>query len=126
MPAADAKRVSRLLADLDNDDFQVRTKAEEELETLGETIADDLDAALKKPLSLEAGRRIKHLMDRIRDQRKTPSAERIRVLRAVEVLEQIGTPEVRRLLTDLAGGAPKARLSEEAKASLERLVKRVK
>ena len=45
-------------------------------------------------------------------------------LRAVEVLERIGTPEARQVLAKLADGAPEARLTQEAKASLQRLAKR--
>jgi hypothetical protein len=37
------------------------------------------------------------------------------------VLEQIGTPEARRVLAWLAEGAPGARQTEEAKAALRRL-----
>ncbi len=45
-------------------------------------------------------------------------------LRALEVLEHIGTAEARSLLEDLAKGVPEARLTREAKASLTRLAKR--
>ena len=44
--------------------------------------------------------------------------------RAVAVLEDMATPEARKLLATLAQGAPEARLTHEAKASLERLTKR--
>ncbi len=44
-------------------------------------------------------------------------------LRTVEVLEIAGTPEARQVLEQLAKGAPEARLTQEAKASLERLAK---
>jgi hypothetical protein len=48
----------------------------------------------------------------------------LRALRALEALEQMATPEAHALLTTLAGGAAEARLTQEAKASLERLAKR--
>jgi hypothetical protein len=47
----------------------------------------------------------------------------LRDLRAVEVLEHIGTPKARQVLRTLARGAPAARLTREAKASLQRIVK---
>ena len=47
--------------------------------------------------------------------------DRLREVRAIEVMEQIGSPEARELLQVLAKGAPGAGLTEEAKASLERL-----
>jgi hypothetical protein len=45
-------------------------------------------------------------------------------LRAVEVLERIGNAEARRVLEALAKGAPEARLTREARTSLERLLGR--
>jgi hypothetical protein len=44
--------------------------------------------------------------------------------RAVEALELIGTPAARRLLANLAKGAPEALLTREARVSLDRLRKR--
>jgi hypothetical protein len=43
----------------------------------------------------------------------------------VEVLERNGTPAARQLLATLAGGAPAARLTIEAKAALKRPLKRL-
>jgi len=40
---------------------------------------------------------------------------------AVEILETVVAPDARRLLADLAAGAPDARLTREAKASLDRM-----
>jgi hypothetical protein len=45
-------------------------------------------------------------------------------LRALEVLEHIATPEAQQVLKTLATGAPEARLTQEAKASLARLARR--
>jgi WD40 repeat protein len=49
--------------------------------------------------------------------------EEIRGIRAVEVLEHIGNADARQVLEKLAAGAPEAWLTQEAKASLERLAK---
>lgn len=124
IPAPDAKRISQLLADLDSEDFKLRTKAHEELEKRGESAAASLRQAAEKPPSAEVGRRVKELRDKLKTERRTPSPERIRVLRAVEVLEHIGMPEARQILKVLADGAAEAQLTQEAKASLDRLTKR--
>ena len=124
IPAPDAKRVAQLLADLDSDSFKVRTKAHKELEELGEAAAASLRETAEKFPSAEVGRRVKELLDKLKTERRTPSPERIRVLRAVEVLEHIGTSAACQILKDLAEGAAEAQLTQEAKASLARLAKR--
>jgi hypothetical protein len=48
----------------------------------------------------------------------------MRVLRVIDVLEKIGTPDAQAVLDGLARGAPEADLMQEAKASLQRLAKR--
>jgi hypothetical protein len=53
-----------------------------------------------------------------------PSGEWLRALRAIELLEYFATPEARASLEGLAEGAPEARLTQEAKAALERLERR--
>jgi hypothetical protein len=52
------------------------------------------------------------------------SPERLRGLRAVEVLEQVGTDGAKALLEGLAKGAPDAELTQEARAALGRLTRR--
>jgi hypothetical protein len=46
-------------------------------------------------------------------------------IRAITALERIGSTDAQAVLRTLAGGAPGARETEEAKASLERLAGRV-
>ena len=43
---------------------------------------------------------------------------------AIEVLEHVGTPEARTVLEELSQGAPALDVTVEAKAALQRLVKR--
>jgi hypothetical protein len=53
----------------------------------------------------------------------TIAPDRLRVVRAVEALEAINSPEARQVLADLAKGPAVSRLVREAKASLERMGK---
>ena len=63
----DRKQVEPWLGDLDRDSFQVREKATEELQKLGNDAKPFLRAALKTDLVLEARRRIESLLERLRD-----------------------------------------------------------
>jgi hypothetical protein len=45
----------------------------------------------------------------------------VQAVRAVAVLEDVGTSEARRALEVLAGGEPEARLTREATAALRRM-----
>jgi WD40 repeat protein len=110
-------KVAQLIADLDDGDFDRREQATRALEDLEERAGPMLRKGLKDSTSPEARRRIERLLDGLR----RPPPRRLRVLRAVEVLEQLRTPEARQLLRRLAEGAPDARLTREAQASLQRL-----
>jgi hypothetical protein len=116
--AVKAATLERLVREMDDEEQDVRIQARVRLEELGDVARSVLTAALRKAESLEARRSIKQLLAAL-DGR--PSGERLRVLRAVEVLECIGSPAARRTLKRLAGGAPEAQLTREAKAALERL-----
>jgi RNA polymerase sigma factor (sigma-70 family) len=118
--APDAQRVKRLLADLDAEAFAVREKATKELEAMGESAEGLLRQATQGAPSIELRRRVESLLDRISE----TSPERLRKLRAVEVLEWLNTREARQLLDHLAQGAPGAWLTREAKASLTRCAER--
>jgi HEAT repeat protein len=63
----DRKLIERLLRDLDNDSFQVRQKAKQDLEKLGHDAKPFLRAALKAQPGLEARRRIEGLLEKLRD-----------------------------------------------------------
>ena len=86
-----------------------------------------LRKALEGDASAEVRLRVKQILAKLNEEnrtRRTPSAEELLKLRAVEVLEHIGTPDAQDVLKSLAKGALEARLTQEAKASLERLAKR--
>jgi WD40 repeat protein len=119
---AEPERLARLIADLDSDQFAIRERAAHELERMGEHAETALRQALKKAPSLEARRRMEQLLGQLRRLPLAPDV--LRSLRVTEALERIGTPEARQLLEMLAQGAPEARLTREAKASLQRLARR--
>jgi hypothetical protein len=120
--APDEQRLTRLIADLDGERFQDREAATRELERLHELAGPALRKALAAQPSAEARRRIEGLLEAHAKPLGHP--ESLRAMRAVEMLELAGYPEARRLLGSLAKGAPEARLTQEAKASLERLAPR--
>ncbi|HEY7156406.1 MAG TPA: PQQ-binding-like beta-propeller repeat protein [Gemmataceae bacterium] len=110
--------LDRLIANLDNDAFAVRARAGERLAALGELARPALLRVKAQRPSLEIKRRIEDLLPRLS---LAGSPERLRCLRAVEVLETIGTEETGRVLKKLASGAEGAVETEDAKAALNRL-----
>jgi hypothetical protein len=120
-PAAPARQVARRLADLDSDDFTVREQATAELARFGDAAGPAIRKALAGRPAPEARRRLEGLLE-VLDRGSSP--ERVRALRAVEVLEQSGLAEARQVLGALAGGAPQAQLTQAAQAALDRLAGR--
>jgi WD40 repeat protein len=110
-----------LIADLNSKRFATREKATRELHALGDLAEAALRQALAARPGAEARRRIEKLLAGLD---WNGSAERQRALRAVGVLEQVGTPEATRVLEKLAARAPEDRLVREAKVALDRLGKR--
>lgn len=119
---ADPQRLRRLLTDLESEQFAVRDKAQKELENLGDLAEQALRQTLAHKPTLEVRRRVQTVLERLHGPLTRP--ELLQALRAVAVLEDIGTPEARRLLKELAQGAPEARLTREARESLRRIASR--
>jgi len=117
-PALPAERLGKLIANLDSSRFQEREDAARQLADLEERAEPALREALKTNPSAEQRRRIEALLAVPTVVR---SSEKLRRLRALEVLEHIGSSQARKVLDELAKGAPESRVTQEAKASLERL-----
>jgi hypothetical protein len=113
----DPRRIRRLIADLDNRRFEVRRRARAELEKLGDSAESILRSALKQPLPLEARKRVEQLLAGLRNW----SPERLRLLRALEAVELMASPEARGLLQEMARGVPDTWLTRSAQAALKRL-----
>jgi WD40 repeat protein len=122
--SVDPKHLAKLVADLDSNEFEVRETAEKELEKLGELAAPSCRKAVEGKPSSEVRRRLAVLIEKQTKTEASLPPDSLRAVRAVEVLEIAGTPKAQELLKMLASGAPQARLTQEAKASLERLTKR--
>jgi hypothetical protein len=117
--ALDVRRIQRLVADLGGDEFAVREAASKALQELDEQTIPYLEETLQSTESPEVRRRVKGLLEQ--KQKVAKTAEQIRQIRAVMVLEQIGNGEAKTLLQKWAGGPAGALLTMEASAALKRL-----
>jgi WD40 repeat protein len=108
----------RLIDDLDSNAFAKREAASKRLAELEERVVPALKTALEVASSPEKRRRIERLLPTSEVVR---SRDVLQTVRAIEVLEHIGTPEAQQVLKTLAQGMPEARVTREASAALERL-----
>jgi RNA polymerase sigma factor (sigma-70 family) len=118
---SEVKMAERLIANLDSNQFALREAAGKKLAELGEQAEPALRRALAGKPSAEVRRRAEAM---IAAPRPIPAGSFLRELRAVWVLERIGTPAAREVLEKLAGGFSDAPLTQDAKASLQRLDRR--
>jgi RNA polymerase sigma factor (sigma-70 family) len=118
VPAADPRRLRQLIDSLDSDDFVQRRKAATELSQLADRAAAELRQEARKTSSAE----VRRTLEGILVGSSVPlTGEQARAVRAVEAAEAMGTPEAVRWLGELAGGAPSARLTREARTAWDRL-----
>jgi WD40 repeat protein len=117
-PTAAVDATRRLLGDLDSDSFEVREAAAKRLKELGPQAEPALRAALEDKPSLEQRRRIEPLLVALTESPRPLAREELRQLRALIVLERIGSPEARRLLDEVAKGPPSSRSTRQARAAL--------
>jgi len=115
----DAKVVKQLIADLSSGEFRTRETATKRLIELGPLALPYLRAASKKPDSAEAGRRLEACIEKLSDPVPPPAS--LQAIRAIAVLERIGTTEARKLLEKLARGAASAPETKSANSALVRM-----
>jgi RNA polymerase sigma factor (sigma-70 family) len=113
----DPKRLARLIAELDDDEFGVRNRATTELTKIGEQAEAALRRVLEGKPTLEVRRRVEGLLKRL----EQASPERRQAQRAMEVLVRIGTPAARHLLRSLADGPADSWTTHDAREALEGL-----
>jgi WD40 repeat protein len=114
----DAKVLDSLVQELDSKDFAVRSRAMTRLRNVIESAEVFLRANVETAASLEMKRGIQALLDGSTPRRTTSV---LRKLRAIEVIEAIGTGGARQLLQSMGNGAEGARVTVAARAALRRL-----
>jgi len=120
-PAGDLAK--ELLVNLDSDKYAVREAAFRDLKKLGPAIEAELrGAAADKKTSPEVRKRVQNLLDNW--EKRPASPVELRQVRALQVLERLGTPEARAVVARLAEGAPGAWLTDQARLAAKRLEQR--
>ena len=117
----DVKKIDQWLADLNSGNFATRNQATKELEKLGDLAIPALKKVLTSQPTLETQRRIEPLLEKLTSGALT--AEQVRIVRAIEVLEKLGNSEARQVLDALAQGAPGALQTRQAQTVLDRLAR---
>jgi WD40 repeat protein len=113
------KELDALIERLGSADFASRKKATDAVEQLGERARPALAAALAKSKSLEHKRRVEGLLEKLERPFTTPVG--LRLLRSIEVLDGLRTPEAAALLREIAADVPATDpLGRELARSLER------
>jgi WD40 repeat protein len=115
VPALDLQDVALRLAQLDSNKFAVRDAAARELHRTAYLIEAELRKHLAATKSPEVRRRLSVLLESLH-----ADPERLRALRSVYALGAIGTPPAVATLEKLAGGEPRDRFTQNAKAALRR------
>jgi WD domain, G-beta repeat len=108
------KECDGLIAALDHESFEARDEATRKLEAMSPWVEAHLKSALANAKTLELQRRLQALIAQV-------GQSTLPLLRAVEALEHAPGPEARLLLQQLAAGEPQARITREARQSLQRL-----
>jgi hypothetical protein len=116
---ATAERIKRLVGDLDSVRFQDRENAFQELRDLDRQAESVLRHALNAKPSAETRSRIDKLLAAMRSE---PTPIQLRETRALQALEAIATPAAINVLKRLAKGRADARLTREARLSLQRVL----
>jgi hypothetical protein len=115
VPAPDADRLAKWVADLDGNRFAAREAATKALADLGPPAAPALEAGLAKGPSAEGRKRIEELLARLR---QPIAGAEARPGRAVQALQWASGDAARAVLKSWAAGAPGARLTKEARRAL--------
>jgi hypothetical protein len=119
VPRGTDAHLDRIFRALDANRFPDREAASKELDALGAAAVGRVKARLKPGVPEEVRARVGRYLAKY--DRPGPHADELRSLRAVEVLEAIGTEAAKGLLRELTRGDDTAPLTREARETLRRL-----
>ena len=117
-PRPDITALLRWIADLESEQFSRREQARRGLEQHLDDALPLLLKSAREERSVEFKRRIAALLPKAMEPVNGP--DHLRILRVLEVVEEIPLPSAGKLLGRLAGGSPNHRLTREAARSLQR------
>ncbi|MGH7223307.1 MAG: WD40 repeat domain-containing protein, partial [Gemmataceae bacterium] len=126
VPPVEEKRLLQWIADLDSDSFDKREAASRELGRLGPVAESALRKPLTGPISLEMRRRLTDFLRPLEGGETRFSPEELAHVRAIQVLERIGTSEARQILKYLAEGEKRLDRTRDAQEALQRMRQRGK
>jgi WD40 repeat protein len=118
---ADARVTDQLISDLADEVFPVRERAHRALIELGTRAEPALLRAVVRSESPEVRTRAEALLKALGPAEGRFTGDRLRAVRAVEVLESIGSPDARALLAKWVKADPNTTLASEANSALARL-----
>lgn len=118
VPVIEAASIRTWIEELDSEVFAVRQKATVKLEKAGVFAESLLRKAQSGQVSPEFRRRLDLLLQKI--ERAAPATQEVHARRGLVALTRIGSPAARAAVARLAEGAPDARLTQQARAALER------
>jgi hypothetical protein len=117
----DTERAARLVTELDDENFDVREDAFDSLDRLGPVTIKVLQQARTASKSTEQRKRIDALLRNHSADESGLSAEQLRTLRTIRVLEWCGTAEAQEILKELSQHPLEAGLNEDVRKALTRL-----
>lgn len=112
------EQVERWVKNLEARSFHEREKASQDLTAVVLLVEAQLQQKLRSGASMETQRRLQAILAQI--ERPVTSPEAARFLRALRILEHLGTAEARKVLETIAARFPQTRLGKEAEAALAR------
>jgi hypothetical protein len=114
---ASKREILQLIDQLDSARFSLRERAERELLRIGERAIPYLQEAQQVAPDEEVKQRLMRICETLDN--PFLSGERLRMVRGIELLERIGTPEAKALLKKLAQGDPEALLTRAARRTIK-------